>query len=182
MKDVWQALTRASGLVAAVAVALALISGLLFSARETGERRRPAWWLDLHNGLGGLALAATGVHVVASLLDAGVGVGIAEAVVPGVADTDRLALAGGVIAMYLLGGAVFTTWPRRIRDRRLWRMIHLGSTVGVALAFAHGYKMGTDATRLAFQIGLVVLAAPMTYSIGVRATDAAMRAGARSKR
>ena len=25
-------------------------SGFLFSARETGERRRPAWWLDLHQG------------------------------------------------------------------------------------------------------------------------------------
>jgi hypothetical protein len=175
VNDVWPALTRASGLVAAVVVALALISGLLFSARETGERRRPAWWLDLHNGLGGLALAATGVHVVASLLDSDLGVSVAEVLVPGVADTDRLALAWGVIALYLVGGAVFTTWPRRIRDRRLWRIIHLGSTLGVALAFVHGYQMGTDAGRLAFRVGVIALVAPMTYAVVVRATDAALR-------
>lgn len=172
MNDLIPALTRASGIVAAIASVAALASGFLFSARETGERRKPAWWLDFHNGLGGLALIAIVVHVVASVFDRNFVVGVVEVFIPGIASTNRWALAWGVLATYLLVGAVFTTWPRRVRDRRLWRIVHLGSTVAVALALVHGYQMGTDAARLLFQVGLVALVAPATYALGVRAFEA----------
>ncbi len=172
MIDLIPALTRASGIVSAIASVAALASGFLFSARETGERRKPAWWLDFHNGLGGLALIAVVVHVVASVFDRNFAVGILEVFVPGIASTNRWALAWGVIATYLFAGTVFTTWPRRIRDRKLWRIIHLGSTVGVALALVHGYQMGSDAGRLLFQVGLVALVAPATYALGIRVFDA----------
>jgi hypothetical protein len=175
--DLAESLTRASGLVAAVIAAVALISGFLFSARETGHRRRPAWWLDLHQGLGGLALAAVGVHVVVSLLGSGAQVTIADALVPGIASTDRLAVAWGVIATDLLAGAVFTTWPRRIANRRLWRTIHLGSTAGLLLALLHGYQMGTDSARTAVRVGLVLTVAAVVYATAVRTVDAVMRAG-----
>ena len=66
MNDVLWYLTRASGIVAAVLIATAVVSGFLFSGRETGTRRRPNWWLDLHNMLGGLALIFTLIHIVAS--------------------------------------------------------------------------------------------------------------------
>lgn len=172
MNEFVPALTRASGIAAAVVSVVALASGFLFSARETGERRKPAWWLDLHNGLGGLALAAIAAHIAASVLDRNFAVGIAEVFIPGIASTNRWALAWGVLATYLFAGAVFTTWPRRLKDRRLWRLIHLGSTVGVALALVHGYQMGTDAGRILFQVGIVALVAPATYAVGVRAFDA----------
>ena len=176
MNDIWPALTRASGIVAAVVAVVALVTGFLFSARETGERRRPAWWLDFHNGLGGLALSAVAVHIVASYFDRDAAVGVAEVLVPGIASTQRWALAWGVIATYLFAGAVFTTWPRRIADRSLWRIIHLGSTVGVALMLVHGYQMGTDSGRLAFQIGLIAIVAPATYAVAIRVVDALSRA------
>jgi hypothetical protein len=180
VNDLAGALTRASGLVAAVVCAVGLVSGFLFSARETGERRRPAWWLDLHQGLGGLGLVAVAVHIVVSLLDSGAGVGVADALVPGVAPIQRWALGWGVIGAYLIAGAVLTTWPRRIANRRLWRGIHLASTLGMVLALVHGYQMGTDATRLLFRVGLLALAAPMTYAVAVRTTDALLRRSAGS--
>jgi sulfoxide reductase heme-binding subunit YedZ len=181
VNDLAGALTRATGIVAAAVSVAALVSGFLFSARETGERRRPAWWLDLHQGLGGLALAAVGVHLVTSLLDSGAGVGLAQALVPWTARAQRLALTLGVVGSYLLAAAVFTTWPRRLTNRRLWHWIHLASTIGVLLALVHGYQMGTDATRLAFRVGLVGLAAPVAYAVTVRSVDAALRAGARAR-
>ena len=76
---------------------------------------------------------------------------------------------------------MFTTWPRRIRDRRLWRAIHLGSTVGVALALVHGYEMGTDAGLTASEVGLVAVAAVATYSVAIRAADATIRAVQRAR-
>ena len=67
MNDALWYLTRATGIVATLLIAAAVISGFLFSGRETGTRRRPNWWLDLHNMLGGLALIFTIVVVVITL-------------------------------------------------------------------------------------------------------------------
>ena len=168
-------LTRSSGIVAGILAVVTLVTGSLFSARETGRRVRPAWWLDFHNGLGGLTLAAVAVHVGASLLGTGFGVGVVDVFVPGVASTNRGALAWGVIATYAIGGAVLTTWPRRLRHPRLWRTIHVSSVAGVALGLIHGYQIGTDAPRAAFKVGVVGLAAFASYAVGVRAFDVVAR-------
>ncbi len=173
------ALVRASGIVAVVVLLAALTSGLLFSARETGARRRPAWWLDLHNALGGISMVLVGVHIVASLADSSNGIGVLQTLVPGFAAPDRLGLSLGVAAAYLFAGAVFTTWPRRLRARPWWRVIHLGSAVGVPFALIHTYRMGTDSSRVVLEAGLVALVAPAMYAAGVRVFDRlARRTGA----
>ena len=181
MSDLLASFTRASGLVAAGLVVAALFSGLLFSSRATGERRRPAWWLDLHNGLGGLALVATVAHVVAALADHGAGIGVVDALIPGTATTSRAALSWGVVATYLLAGAVLTSWPRRLRNRSLWRTIHLGTVLAGGLALLHGYQMGSDARGGAFQTGLVVAVATGTYALALRVSDAVARQHARGR-
>ncbi len=173
MNELLSSLSRATGIVATVLVVAALIWGFLFSARETGTRRRPAWWLDLHNWLGGLALAMTAAHIVTALLDTSAGIGLLETIVPGTGST---ALTWGVLATYLIAAAVFTTWPRRLRDRQAWRVIHLGSVVGAGLALVHGYQLGTDARTTLFELLLVALVATGTYALGVRAFGALARA------
>ncbi|MCU1502811.1 MAG: Ferric reductase like transrane component [Ilumatobacteraceae bacterium] len=175
MSNFVAALTRSSGIVAGILVAVTLVTGSLFSARETGRRIRPAWWLDLHNGLGGLTLVAVAVHVAASVFDADFGVGVLDVLIPGVASTSRGPLAWGVLATYAIAGAVLTTWPRRLRRPRLWRTIHVSSVAGVVLALIHGYQMGTDAPSAAFKIGLVAIAATASYALGVRAFDVLVR-------
>lgn len=161
------ALTRATGIVATVLVVAALMWGFFFSARETGERLHPAWWLDLHNWLGGLALVFTGLHVVASWLDTNAGIGLVQILVPGTSSSGW-AITWGVFATYLLAVVVFTTWPRRLKRRTMWRVIHLTSVAGTVFALVHAYQTGTDATLLAFKIGFVALAAFATYAGGLR--------------
>ena len=56
-------LTRSTGIVAAVLSVAALVWGLFFSARNTGTRLRPNWWLALHNWLGGLTVHRRGRRV-----------------------------------------------------------------------------------------------------------------------
>jgi predicted ferric reductase len=87
--------------------------------------------------------------------------------VPGTA-TDAWAISWGVIAAYLTAVVVFTTWPRRWKNRRWWRIAHLLSVLGTALALLHSYQSGTDATRLAFQVGMVIAVAVATYGLGLR--------------
>ncbi len=168
MNDLTWYLSRATGIVATVLAVAALAGGFLFSARQTGTRRRPAWWLDLHNWLGGLALIFTIAHVAIAYLDSGSGLSLASLFLPGVATSQRLAVAWGVIATYLFATTVFSSWPRKRFARRTWRILHLGSVVGVALALVHAYQMGTDATARAFRIGVLLAVAIGSYTLFIR--------------
>jgi predicted ferric reductase len=168
MASVLLYLSRATGIVAAILVVAALVWGFFFSARETGKRLRPAWWLDLHNWLGGLALIFTLVHIVASFLDSNAGIGVVQVFVPGTAELDGWGIGWGVVATYLLVVVVFTTWPRRLGHRRWWRVLHLTSVVATAMALVHAYQSGSDSNRLEFRVGLLAATALATYALGIR--------------
>ena len=168
-------LSRATGIVAAVLAVAALAWGFLFSARETGTRYRPAWWLDLHNWLGGIALIFTIAHIAIAYLDSNSGLSLASLFVPGVATSQRLAVAWGVIATYLFATTVLTSWPRRLFSRRTWRIVHLGSVVGVAIALVHTFQMGTDASGRVFRIGLLLSVAVGTYTMFIRVIGVAAK-------
>lgn len=157
--------SRATGIVALVLVGAALIWGFAFSAGETGRRLRPAWWLDLHNWLGGAALVFTAVHILTAVL-VSTGPTILDAVVPSAGAGAALGL--GVLATYLLAAAVLSTWPRRLRARPVWRLIHLGSVLGAGFALVHGLQLGVDASSLAFRAAVVVGTAPILYVLTVR--------------
>lgn len=161
-------LNRSTGIVAGILAVAALVWGFLFSARETGTRRRPNWWLDLHNWLGGAALVFTIAHIAMSLADRDTGLGLLDVFVPGVASADRLALAWGVVATYLFAVTVLTSWPRRMFSRRTWRIIHLSSVIGVALVVAHALQMGSDMTGWGARVPTLLLVAMATYALGVR--------------
>ena len=158
-------LVRSTGIVAAILLVLALLWGFLFSARSTGTRRRPAWWLDLHNWLGGASLAFTGLHILATLLQSDSGVGVLEVFVP---TGDNWPIAWGVIATYLLMLTVFTTWPKRLGNRTLWRWLHLTSVGAAVLALLHSYQSGTDSSRVTFQTGVAILGGITVYGVGLR--------------
>ncbi len=168
MNDIAFFLTRSSGIVASLLLVAALLWGFLFSSRATGKRLRPNWWLDLHNWLGGLALVFTIIHVVLSLLDANSGITLLRALIPGANGDGRWAITWGVVSMYALIAVVFTTWPKKMTNRRWWRIIHLVSVPATVLAFLHAYQSGSDATRGAFQVGMLAAAAVGTYGLGLR--------------
>jgi len=175
VNETWWYLTRATGIVATALAVASLVLGLFFSARNTGPKRTPAWWLDLHNYLGGLALVFTGAHVVASVLDPESGIGVIQALVPGTADAASWALTWGVLATYTFVIAVFTSWPKRRFSRRVWRWLHVTSVAGVALAGLHAYQLGSDAATAIFKGALAVGAAFCTYALALRVITAAAR-------
>jgi hypothetical protein len=72
------------------------------------------------------------------------------------------------VATYLFAIAVFTSWPRRRFARRTWRVLHLGSVIGVALAMLHAQQMGTEAGTRAFRIGLLVLFGFGMFTLSMR--------------
>jgi sulfoxide reductase heme-binding subunit YedZ len=160
--------TRATGIVATVLMLTSLAWGFLFSARETGTRLRPAWWLDLHKGLGGLAVVFTVIHLVTAFADSDLGVSLATVFVPGAAGATTAAFTWGVLAFYGLAIAVFTSWPKMLFRRRTWRMVHLLSVPATALACVHAYQLGSDANSLAFRVLMPVAVGCAVYPLGVR--------------
>lgn len=156
---------RATGIVALVLGAGALIFGFFFTARATGRKRRPNWWLDLHNWLGGAAMVFTVVHVAAVYLDKAQGVGVLKVLIPG---TGSAGLTVGVIAMYLFAIAVLTSWPKRLFSRRTWRILHLLSIPGAVFAALHALWLGSDALNPVFSGVLIVLTALVIYPAVLR--------------
>lgn len=175
MTDLLWYLTRATGIVVLVLMVAAVADGLIFSGRNGGRRLRPAWWMDLHRGLGGYALAFTGLHL-ATAFGADVGVGLAEVFVPGAAALDTAAYTLGVVATYVLVLTVATSWPRRRLPRRLWHTVHVLSVPAAVLAGFHAYQLGTDA-RAPLYLGLCCLTAgAAVYPLVLRLTGHGRRA------
>lgn len=168
MNDTWWFISRSTGIVATVLAVGALVFGFFFSSRNTGTRRRPNWWLDLHNWLGGLTLAFTVVHVVTIYLDKNSGIGVFAALVPGAAHDAKWAITWGVIATYLFALTVFTSWPKKRLKRKAWRIVHLTSVGATVLAGLHAFQVGTDATTTLVEAGLVLGAGMVVYAAMVR--------------
>ncbi len=168
MNDVWWYLARASGIVAVAVIVAALMGGLFFTARATGRRRRPNWWLDLHNYLGGLAVAFTLVHLVAVYQDELSGIGLTQLLVPFTAAGWRWGITFGVVATYLFVAVVATSWPSRRGSRRTWRIVHLLSIPAAVLAGVHAWMVGSSRGEWWFQALLVVLVGLVVYPAVLR--------------
>jgi len=145
-------IARSAGLVAWTLLAASVLWGLCMStrARAFGHRPRPAWMLDLHRWLGGLATIFVGVHVLAILADSYVPFSLASVLVPFASHWRPSAVAWGVVGMYLLVAVELTSLARRQLPRRAWRAVHFASFPLFVAATAHAFMAGTDAGSWAF--------------------------------
>jgi predicted ferric reductase len=161
--DLWHYLTRSSGIVAVVLIVAAMVWGLFFSARATGDRRRPSWWLDLHNYLGGLAFVFTLVHIGAAFLDGASGIGLVQIFIPMTASGWAWGITWGVLATYIFAAVVFTSWPRKRLDRRTWLIVHLLSIPATVMAAGHAWMVGSSRHGMWFKALLASLAGLAVY-------------------
>ena len=168
MSETWWYLSRSSGVVATVLIVAALIWGFYFSARDTGDRRKPNWWLDLHNYLGGLSFIFTLIHLITVYLDELSGIGLVQILVPHTAPGWLLGMTCVVINTYLIALVVFTSWPKRLGSRRTWVAIHLVSIPGTIFAGVHAWMVGSSRGDLWFQFLLAAMLGLSVYPGVVR--------------
>jgi hypothetical protein len=138
---------RAGGIVAWSLLAASVIWGLWLSGRVRPLGARPAWILDLHRFLGGLATIFVGVHVGAILLDSFTTIGPTDVLVPFASSWHPVAVAWGVVAMYVLLAVELTSLARRRLPPRLWRLTHVAALPLCVLATIHFVAAGTDASN-----------------------------------
>jgi DMSO/TMAO reductase YedYZ heme-binding membrane subunit len=145
---IWYA-ARSAGLVSWALLAAAVLWGLALSTGAMRRWAKPAWLLDLHRYLGGLALIFTGIHVSAILLDTYVHFGLTQVLVPLTSTWHPVAVTWGVLAFYLLAAVEITSLLRRRLPRGLWRRVHYATLPLFAVATVHGLTAGTDRTSMA---------------------------------
>src|SRR3954451_10039125 len=114
---------RSSGFVAWGLILATIVWGLLLATKVLGRRPTPAWLLSLHRYLGALAVAFVGVHVGAILLDGYTSIGVVNVLVPFTGTWDPLAVAWGIVAMYLLLAIEITSLARDRLSVRAWRNV-----------------------------------------------------------
>lgn len=161
--QLWWHVARAGGLVAYGLLAASTIWGLAVSTRLLGRWPAPGWTLDLHRYLGGLAVAFTGIHLAALLLDSYLQFDLPDLLVPLASAWRPGAVAWGVVAIYLLVAVQATSLARRRLPHRLWRRIHLGAFPLLAAATAHLLTAGADRTNPAILTMLTATVAATTF-------------------
>ncbi len=173
----WWYTARAGGIVSWALITLAVIGGLQLSTRLV-RRPAPAWVLDVHRFVAGLAVAFFVVHVVGLAADTFIGFGPADFLVPFASPYRPGAVALGVVAMYLLLAIELTSLAMKRMSRRLWHGVHLTSYVLFPLATVHGLTAGTDKGNALFRGAALVSALVVLFMSLVRVL--APRRGARA--
>lgn len=153
----WWYLSRSSGIIALVLLVLSTIWGVLLATRVLKPHDRPAWLLELHKWLAGTAMAMVGLHLLGLYLDGYIDFGLAELFVPGASHYRPLAVAIGVLSLYVMLAIQVTSYMRRWLSARSWKRIHLLSYGLVWSAAIHAGLAGTDTINRAYQVLALVL-------------------------
>jgi hypothetical protein len=165
---IWWYLSRSSGIVALVLLVAALVWGILLSTRALKPHDRPAWLLDLHRWLGGMALVMTGLHLLGLMLDGWVSFGFVEVLVPGTSTYRPFAVAVGILSMYVMVAVQASSYMRRWLPPRVWRGIHVSSYGLVWGATVHAGLAGTDTVNRAYQVLALLLTLTVVAAAVVR--------------
>lgn len=162
----WWYLARAGGIVAWLMLTASVVLGALLAMRPAGRHMRPAWVLDLHRWLGGLAVSFTALHVGALVADSYVDFGLADIVIPFASEWRPVAVAWGVVTTWMLVAVQVTSLLRRRLSRAAWRTIHLTSYLLFWTATVHGLLAGTDASSAVYFTAAIAVAwATLTATI-----------------
>ena len=135
----------------------------------------------MHRFLGALAVTFTAVHVLGLLADGYIGFGPTDVLVPLASSWHPLAVAWGIVGMYLLVAVEATSLLRQHLSQQAWRAVHLLSYVVLAVTTVHLLAAGTDVTTvvpetLAVTVGIVAVfggALLLTWRSAPRTRDAA---------
>ena len=167
-QQLWWYVARSGGIVAWALLAASVLWGLALSTKVLHGKPRPNWILDLHRFLGGLALIFTAVHVVALILDSYVHFGLTEILVPFASAWHPMAVAWGVIGLYLLLAVELTSLARKRMSRRVWRMTHFLSFPLFLFTTVHALTAGTDRSTSLLRWSVIAVSAAITVLTFVR--------------
>ncbi len=181
MSHSWWYLSRATGIVAWALLSASVIWGLVLSTRVFDRKPSPKWLTDLHRFLGGTAVVFVAIHVGTIVADSYVHFGVADVFVPFASRWHPVAIAWGVLAMWLMLAVEASSLAMRLLPRRVWHAIHLSSYALFVSATMHALASGPDTRKQAFELVLSAVLAVVTLLTLVRLATHKRKGSARSR-
>jgi len=171
--QIWWYVARGSGVVAWLVMALGIFWGLALSSRFLGKRPKPNWMLDLHRFLGGMSVVFVGMHLASLVFDSYISFGLVDLVLPGASQYRPIAVAWGVIGLYLLIAVQATSMLRKHISKRAWRRTHFLSFPLFLVSTVHLLAAGTDSTNpvLRWTVLATVVAIAIATTVRVVRSD-----------
>ena len=171
-------LVRGSGIVAAVALVLLMVSGIGQMTGYTYRVLEPLTAWASHRALGLVFGVSVLIHMGGLLFDHFLPFTLGELLIPWLSDYKPVHLLGlsvgslyvamGVIAFYLTWVIVITSLTIISKRSRLWKLVHLLSYVVIALVFVHAVYLGTDVSHGWMRIAWIALAIGVLGLSGLR--------------
>ena len=123
----WWYVSRGAGITSWFFGGTSVMTGLLLSSKAA-LRPRPNWQLDLHRYQATLSLSMLALHLASLIADSYTHFGVREILVPAASAWKPLAVAWGVVAMYLLVAVEATSLVRTKIPKKVWRAVSKLST------------------------------------------------------
>lgn len=177
MSELIWVLERSTGITALALLTLSTAWGLLLSTGLLRGRVRSSAIAASHEFLALLAVVFTGVHVLGSLIQTHVDIGLDGVLVPFAAGWEPVGIALGVVAAYLLVAIYATSRMRRRIGTPAWRAVHMSGFVLFWVAALHGVLVGTDAASTPFRYGVILAMLAVGALAGLRWARTAGLAG-----
>lgn len=136
--------SRATGLLAYVAVSIDVIVGLLVSTRSADRFVPRGQLVEVHGWLSPLTLALVLAHSGVLLADSYVQFDVIDVFVPFASTRWPFAVGVGILAAYLVLAVHLSFGLRKRIGTAMWRRIHYLSFVAFVLVTVHAIWVGTD--------------------------------------
>jgi sulfoxide reductase heme-binding subunit YedZ len=153
-------ISRSSGVVALVLVAISVLIGLTLAAGLGGPPPRRRALVAFHEQTALAGLIAIAVHGAALLGDGFLKPGITGITVPFVLDYRPLYVGLGIIGGYLAAFLGLSFYARKRIGGKRWRNLHRATPVVYVLGLIHTLGAGTDAQSSWLQAFMLATAVP----------------------
>jgi predicted ferric reductase len=170
-QGVWM-FSRATGLLAYVALSLDVIVGLLVSTRSGDRWIARGQLVDIHGWLSPLALTLVLAHGSVLVADSYVRFDVLDVFVPFASSRWPFAVGIGVLAGYLLLVVHLSFGLRKRIGTAVWRRLHYLSFAAFVLVTIHAMAVGTDRANGWFASVYVVVILAVASLLGLRIKQA----------
>lgn len=164
--QIWWFATRGAGLMTWAVAAGSVIFGLLMSSKLMGKQPGFPWLLDVHRFFSTLTSVFLVLHLFTLWADSFVEFGPVELFVPFTSEWRPMAVAWGVLSMYLTVAVQMSSFIKDRIPARTWHGIHLLSYLSLTFGSVHAWQAGSDVRNpIVLAFGLAALALIVGLSV-----------------
>ena len=161
-------LTRATGLVSLILLSATVVLGTIASVGWTSDRWPRFLSQSVHRNLSLFCIVLIGVHVVTTVGDGYVPIGLADAVIPFRSPYRPIWVGLGAVAFDMLLAVAITSALRRRIGVAAWRGVHWLAYACWPIAVLHGLGSGSDARLPGAMLVFVLCTASVAAAVAWR--------------